>query len=62
VKVYQNCKELNADYPHGVGRTGAVDSVKGGGSGVTNFTVNDAVYNANKARDGDGDGIACEKK
>ena len=50
------------DYPHGVGRTGAVDQVKGSGKGVTNFTVNDAVYNANAARDGDGDGIACEKK
>jgi hypothetical protein len=57
--VFANCKQLNAVYPHGVGRAGAVDHTTG--KPVTDFTVNSSVYNANTARDGDGDGIACEK-
>lgn len=58
--TYANCKALNADYPHGVGRTGAVDSTSG--TPVTDFTVDDDLYNANTKRDRDGDGIACEKR
>jgi hypothetical protein len=61
-RVFKNCAELNIDYPHGVGRSGAVDHVSGGGKGVTTFTVDDAVYAANPGRDGDNDGIACEKR
>ncbi|MEP9390872.1 excalibur calcium-binding domain-containing protein [Gordonia sp. VNQ95] len=57
--TYANCAALNADYPHGVGKAGAVDSTSG--TPVTNFTVNDDVYKANTARDRDKDGIACEK-
>ncbi|MFW0795387.1 excalibur calcium-binding domain-containing protein [Gordonia sp. CPCC 205515] len=56
---YSNCKALNADYPHGVGRSGAVDSTSG--TPVTNFTVDGDLYNSNTGRDRDGDGIACEK-
>lgn len=59
--VYSTCVALNAVYPHGVGRTGAVDHVSGSSKPVTNFTVNTALYNANASHDGDGDGIACEK-
>jgi Excalibur calcium-binding domain len=59
-RTYPNCAALNADYPHGVGRTGAVDHVSSG-TPVTTFTVDDAVYNANTGRDRDGDGIACEQ-
>ncbi len=59
--MYANCAALNVDYPHGVGRTGAVDHVSGSAKPVTTFTVDDAVYNANTARDGDKDGIACEQ-
>ncbi len=62
VKVYPNCAALNVDYPHGVGRTGAVDKTAKGTPGVTTFTRDDAVNTANIARDGDGDGVACEKK
>jgi hypothetical protein len=51
---------LRADYPHGVGLSGAHDHTAGGHP-VTNFTVNAAMYNANIDRDGDGDGIACEQ-
>ncbi|MDL9936034.1 excalibur calcium-binding domain-containing protein [Gordonia sp. ABSL1-1] len=56
---YPNCKALNADYPHGVGKPGAVDSTSG--TPVTEFTVDADLYNANTSRDRDGDGIACEQ-
>lgn len=58
-KKYKNCKALNAKYPNGVGKKGARD--KTSGDPVTNFRVNTAVYNANKGKDRDKDGIACEK-
>ncbi|MDS1116340.1 excalibur calcium-binding domain-containing protein [Gordonia westfalica] len=56
---YANCTELRADYPHGVGEPGAVDSTSS--TPVTNFTVDQALYDANSESDRDGDGIACEK-
>lgn len=55
---YANCTELRADYPHGVGEPGAVDSTSS--TPVTNFTVDQALYDANSESDRDGDGIACE--
>lgn len=58
--AYRNCDALNRVYPHGVGRRGAVDRTSG--RPVTNFTRNNAVYNANTGRDRDGDKIACEKR
>ena len=61
VKVYPNCDALNVDYPHGVGRPGAHDSTSSAKGPVTDFTVDQAVYEANTARDGDKDGIACER-
>lgn len=60
-KKYANCTALNKVYKHGVGRSGARDHVSGKSKPVTNFTVNTAVYNKNKALDRDKDGIACEK-
>lgn len=62
VRVFANCTALNKVYRHGVGRKGARDHVSGTTRPVTNFTVNTAVYNANKSRDRDKDGIACEKR
>ena len=60
VTVYSNCDELNVDYPHGVGQPGAVDHTSG--TPVTDFAVDQAVYDANKSgRDRDKDGIACEQ-
>jgi hypothetical protein len=56
---YKNCTKLNKKYPHGVGLPGARD--KSSGKPVTNFRVDKAVYNENKGRDRDKDGIACEK-
>jgi hypothetical protein len=60
-KTYTNCAALNVDYPHGVGRPGAVDHTASGKNPVTNFTIDATIYYANTGRDGDGDGIACEK-
>ncbi|BDD83969.1 hypothetical protein TPB0596_37320 [Tsukamurella pulmonis] len=57
---YPNCKALNADYPHGVGEPGAVDSTSK--TPVTTFTVDADLYKANDGLDRDGDGIACEKR
>lgn len=57
----EGCKSMNAKYPHGVGKTGARDKTKSGDP-VTNFLRNGAINKANKARDRDGDGVACEKQ
>ena len=61
-RVFANCTALNKTYKHGVGRKGAKDRVSGTAKPVTNFTVNTAVYSANKSRDRDKDGVACEKR
>ena len=61
-RVFTNCAALNKVYPHGVGRKGAKDHVSGSTRPVTNFSVNTAVYNANRKSDRDKDGIACEKR
>ena len=57
---YANCTALNAVYPHGVGRSGAVD--KTSGTPVTTFYRNTSLYNLNTKSDRDKDGIACEKR
>jgi hypothetical protein len=65
VKTYSSCAKLNRVYPHGVGKPGAKDKVAGKyrpGRSVTTSTRNRAVYLANTDRDGDNDGVACEKK
>jgi hypothetical protein len=59
-KSYPNCSALNDDYPHGVGPPGATDHTSGSAP-VTTFKASRALYEANTGRDGDGDGIACEK-
>jgi len=56
-KDYANCAALNKVYPHGVGRTGAVDA----GGEVTKFTRDNATYALNTESDRDKDKIACEK-
>ena len=61
-KTYANCDALHKKYPHGVAKKGARDKVSGSTKPVTNFTVNTAVYNANKKSDRDKDGVACEKR
>lgn len=64
-KHYDNCTKLQKVYPHGVGKPGAKDKVNGryqAGKSVTNFKKSTALYNANKDKDRDGDGVACEKR
>jgi Excalibur calcium-binding domain len=51
---------LNRVYRHGVGRPGAHDLTSG--TPVTNFKCSRSLCGANRARDRDGDGIACEKR
>jgi hypothetical protein len=59
--VYENCTELNGDYPHGVGLPGARDRTRSGTNPVTTFKESTRLYNANSGKDRDNDGIACEK-
>ncbi len=59
-RSFSNCSALNRVYSHGVGKPGARDSTSG--KRVTNFTRSTKLYNANRSKDRDGDGIACEKK
>jgi hypothetical protein len=58
VVTYRNCTELNKVYKGGVARPGAKN--KGGKTRYTPF-FNQALYDANKSRDRDKDGIACER-
>lgn len=57
--AYRDCAALNARFPHGVGRPGAVDSTSG--TPVTNYYVSSYIYSGNTHRDADHDGIACER-
>lgn len=60
---YANCAALNVAYPHGVARLGVTgDKVSGVMKplGAQTF-FSTTLYNLNTARDGDKDGIACEK-
>jgi hypothetical protein len=54
---------MNEVYPGGVARTGVTgDMVSGELRPFRRMPVfDDALYEANKARDGDKDGIACER-
>jgi hypothetical protein len=59
---WRNCAQVNAKYPHGVGRVGAHDKTTG--VRVTTFRRSNALYKIamsnNKGLDRDKDGIACE--
>ena len=57
---FRNCAEVNAVYPHGVGRSGAVDSTSGTAS--HHVPGRRCLYLAQPGTlDRDNDGIACEK-
>jgi hypothetical protein len=58
-KKFANCTALNLVYSGGVAKTKTTVN-KGGKTKVTP-TVNLKVYNENKSKDRDGDGIACER-
>ncbi|HEX2461687.1 MAG TPA: excalibur calcium-binding domain-containing protein [Vicinamibacterales bacterium] len=59
---YPNCKTLNKRYPHGVGRVGARDHVRGDTEPVTTFRRSNRLYEQNKHLDRDKDKVACEKR
>ncbi|MBA8793819.1 hypothetical protein FHX74_001424 [Friedmanniella endophytica] len=63
---YKNCTALHKKYPHGVGKSGAKDRVRGKTKPVTTFKrstkIYKAVVKANKRLDADKDGVACEKR
>jgi hypothetical protein len=58
-KKFANCTALNKVYPGGVSKS--AKSVNKGGKTTQTPTVNLKVYNDNKAKDRDKDGIACER-
>jgi hypothetical protein len=55
---FKNCTELNKVYPGGVAKPGAVNK---GGKTKYKPKVSAKLYEANKTKDRDKDGIACEK-
>ena len=59
-QTFADCKELNKTYKYGVGLEGAQNMVNGKPR-ASKHDVNKAVYDANKKKDRDKDGIACEK-
>lgn len=58
-KKFANCSALNKVYPGGVAKSSKAKN-KGG---ATNYApeVNSKIYEANKGKDRDKDGIACER-
>jgi hypothetical protein len=58
-KKFDNCAALNKVYPGGVSKS--AKSANKGGKTKQVPTVNLKVYNENKTKDRDGDGIACER-
>jgi len=56
-RTYANCTELRKDYPGGVARPGAVNQ---GGATKNKPHYSAELYEANKSKDRDNDGIACE--
>jgi hypothetical protein len=56
---FANCKAMNKVYKGGVAKSKTIKN-KGGKTHFKPF-VSSALYNANKTKDRDKDGIACEK-
>jgi hypothetical protein len=62
VGYFPNCKALHKVFPHGVGKPGTTDRVRGKTKAVGNFVRNAAVYQSNLHLDRDRDGVACERR
>ena len=57
-KTYKNCAAVNKVYAHGIAKKGYSKTA----SGLTAAPfVNTKLYNLNKSKDRDGDGVACER-
>lgn len=63
IQVFRICADLNAVYPGGVARVGVTGNTVSGALRPFGVTprFDDPLYEANRSRDGDADGIACEK-
>lgn len=63
VTVFVNCAALNAVYPGGVARSADSMNLVSGSPRATRhpLTIDAELYAANARRDGDKDGVACEK-
>lgn len=63
IEVFVNCDALNAVYPGGVARSPETMNLVSGSPRATKYplTVDAALYEANIRRDGDRDGVACER-
>lgn len=63
VPVFKNCAALNAKYPGGVAKAGIKFNLVNGKKKTFSKrpTFSTALYTANKKRDRDKDGIACER-
>jgi hypothetical protein len=59
-EIFADCKAVNKVYKYGVGLEGAHNMVKGKPR-ASKHDVNKAIYEANKKKDRDKDGIACER-
>jgi hypothetical protein len=63
---WNNCTQVHTRYPHGVGRAGARDRVRGSTAPVTTFKRSTSLYNLamrnNRDLDRDRDGVACEER
>ncbi|BDV30862.1 excalibur calcium-binding domain-containing protein [Microbacterium terricola] len=62
-KVFKNCTELNKVYKGGVAKKGVKSNMVSGKPKPFKVKpkIDTALYNANKNKDRDKDGIACEK-
>jgi hypothetical protein len=58
-KKFSNCAALNKVYPGGVAKSSKVKNQ--GGKTLHNPKVDPKIYEANKSKDRDKDGIACER-
>ena len=58
-KKFKNCTELNKTYKGGVAKTTTTKN-KGGKTKYKPY-ANSSLYEANKSKDRDKDGIACER-
>lgn len=59
---FKNCKAMQAKYKNGVGLNKATDFTNGKTKPVMNFRRDYRLYLVNAARDGDKDGVACERR
>lgn len=55
---FKNCAALQAKHPHGIAKSSSVIAKATGLTGRP--TVSAKLYQANKSKDRDGDGVACE--